>query len=181
MQYTRKTFRGFSYGFRPGRSQHQALDAVYVAIQRKKVSWVLDIDLKGFFDNLDREYLMEMLEQRIADSRILRLIEKWLSAGIIEDGVWSETEAGTPQGAVVSPLLANVYLHYVLDQWTDQWRQNRQGEVTIVRYADDAIIGFQTEQAARQYLKDLEERLRDFRLELNQDKTPPVRFRRFAT
>jgi len=173
-------FRGFSYGFRPGRSQHQALDALYVAIQRKKVNWVLDIDLKGFFDNLDKEYLMEMLEQRIADPRILRLIQKWLNAGIIEDGVWSETEAGTPQGAVVSPLLANVYLHYVLDQWTDQWRQNRQGDVTIVRYADDAIIGFQTEQEARQYLKDLEERLGDFRLELNQDKTRLIRFGRFA-
>jgi len=173
-------FRGFSYGFRPGRSQHQALDALYVALKRKKVSWVLDIDLKGFFDNLDREYLMEMLEQRIADSRILRLIQKWLNAGIIEEGVKSETEAGTPQGAVVSPLLANVYLHYVLDQWTDQWRQNRPGDVTIVRYADDAIIGFQTEQEAWQYLKDLEERLGDFRLELNQDKTRLIRFGRFA-
>jgi RNA-directed DNA polymerase len=173
-------FRGFSYGFRPGRSQHQALDALYVALQRKKVNWVLDIDLKGFFDNLEKEYLMEMLEQRIADPRILRLIQKWLNAGIIEDGVWSETAAGTPQGAVVSPLLANVYLHYVLDQWTDQWRQNRQGDVTIVRYADDAIIGFQTEQEARQYLKDLEERLGDFGLELNQDKTRLIRFGRFA-
>jgi len=176
----KEDFRGFSYGFRPGRSQHQALDALYVALQRKKVNWVLDIDLKGFFDNLDKEYLMEMLEQRIADPRILRLIQKWLNAGIIEDGIWSETTAGTPQGAVVSPLLANVYLHYVLDQWTDQWRQNRPGEVTIVRYADDAIIGFQNEQEARQYLKDLQERLGDFGLELNQDKTRLIRFGRFA-
>ena len=144
------------------------------------MNWVLDIDIKGFFDNLDKELLVEMIEQRIADKRILRLIRKWLNAGVIEDGVWSETKAGTPQGAVVSPLLANVYLHYVLDQWTDQWRQNRPGEVTIVRYADDAIIGFQNENEARQYLKDLQERLGDFGLELNQDKTRLIRFGRFA-
>ena len=144
------------------------------------MNWVLDIDIKGFFDNLDKELLVEMIEQRIADKRILRLIQKWLNAGVIEDGVWSETKAGTPQGAVVSPLLANVYLHYVLDQWTDQWRQNRPGEVTIVRYADDAIIGFQNENEARQYLKDLQERLGDFGLELNQDKTRLIRFGRFA-
>jgi RNA-directed DNA polymerase len=173
-------FRGFSYGFRPGRSQHQALDALYVALQRKKVNWVLDIDIKGFFDNLDKELLMEMIGQRIADKRILRLIQKWLNAGIVEDGKWSETKTGTPQGAVISPLLANVYLHYVVDQWTDQWRQNGRGDVTIVRYADDAIIGFQHEQAARQYLKDLQERLGGYGLELNEDKTRLIRFGRFA-
>lgn len=173
-------FRGFSYGFRPGRSQHVALDALYVALKRKKVNWVLDIDIKGFFDNLDKGILMKMIEQRIADPRILRLIRKWLNAGVVEDGKWSETETGTPQGAVVSPLLSNVYLHYVLDQWTDQWRQAAQGDVTIVRYAGDAIIGFQSENEARQYLKDLQERLGDFGLELNEDKTRLIRFGRFA-
>jgi RNA-directed DNA polymerase len=173
-------FRGFSYGFRPGRSQHVALDALYVALKRKKVGWVLDIDIKGFFDNLDKELLVKMIEQRMADPRILRLIRKWLNAGIIEDGQWSETETGTPQGAVASPLLSNVYLHYVLDQWTDQWRQSARGNVTIVRYADDAIIGFQHENEARQYLQDLRERLSEFGLELNEDKTRLIQFGRFA-
>ena len=173
-------FRSFSYGFRPERSQHVALDALYVALRRKKVNWVLDIDIKGFFDNLDKELLVGMIEQRIADPRILRLIRKWLNAGIVEDGNWSETETGTPQGAVVSPLLSNVYLHHVLDQWTDQWRQGARGDVTIVRYADDAILGFQHENEARQYLKDLRERLSEFGLELNEDKTRLIRFGRFA-
>ena len=173
-------FRGFSYGFRPGRSQHMALDALYVALKRKKVNWVLDLDIKGFFDNLDKELLVEMVEQRIADPRMLRLIQKWLNAGIVVDGNWSETETGTPQGAVVSPLLSNVYLHYVLDQWTDQWRQGARGDLTMVRYADDAIIGFQHEDEARQYLQDLRERLRVFGLELNEDKTRLIRFGRFA-
>jgi RNA-directed DNA polymerase len=127
-------FRGFSYGFRPGRSQHMALDALYVAIKRRRVSWILDLDLKSFFDNISHEKLVQLIEKRIADSRVLRLIQKWLKAGVMEDGVWSETEAGTPQGAVVSPLLSNVYLHYVLDQWTDQWRQTARGAITIVRY-----------------------------------------------
>jgi group II intron reverse transcriptase/maturase len=179
-QIYEEDFRGYSYGFRPGRNQHQALDAMYVALKRKKVNWVLDIDSKGFFDNLDKELLMEMIEQRVADTRILRLIWKWLNAGIIEDGEWSETKAGTPQGAVASPLLANIYLHYVIDQWTDQWRRKAQGDVTIVGYADDAIIGFQNENEARQYLKDLQERLSEFGLELNEDKTRLIRFGRFA-
>lgn len=179
-QIYEEDFRGYSYGFRLGRSQHQALDALYVALRRKKVNWVLDIDIKGFFDNLDRELLMEMIEQRIADTRVLRLIRKWLNAGIIDDGVWSETKAGTPQGAVASPLLANIYLHYVLDQWTDQWRQKAHGDVIIVRYADDAIIGFQNENEARQYLEQLQERLGDFGLELNEEKTRLIRFGRFA-
>jgi len=157
-----------------------ALDARYVGLKRKKVNWVLDIDIKGFFDNLDKELLVEMVEQRIADPRIRRLIQKWLNAGIVVDGNWSETETGTPQGAVVSPLLSNVYLHYVLDQWTDQWRQDARGDVTIVRYADDAIIGFQHEDEARQYLKELRERLSIFGLELNEDKTRLIRFGRFA-
>ncbi len=173
-------FRGYSYGFRPGRSQHKALDALYVGLKRKKVNWVLDLDIKGFFDNLDRELLVEMIEQRIADRRIVRLIQKWLNAGYEVDGNWSETETGTPQGAVISPLLSNVYLHYVLDQWTDQWRKEGDGDVIIVRFADDAIIGFQHEKEARQYLQDLREQLGVFGLELNQDKTRLIRFGRFA-
>jgi len=173
-------FRGFSYGFRPGRSQHMALDALYVAIKRKKVNWILDLDLKSFFDNISQEKLMELLGYRIADPRILRLIQKWLKAGVIEEGVWSQTEAGTPQGAVISPLLSNVYLHYVLDQWTQQWRHAARGDVTIVRYADDAILGFEHEQEAERYLAELREHLRKFGLELNEDKTRLIRFGRFA-
>ena len=179
-QIYEEDFRGFSYGFRPGRSQHQALDALYVGIRGKKVNWILDIDLKGFFDNIDKEHLMEMVGRRIADTRVLRLIRKWLNAGIIEEGVWSETEKGTPQGAVISPLLANIYLHYVLDQWTDQWRQSAQGDVIIVRYADDAVIGFQHESEAKRFLSDLREHLRRYGLELNEEKTRLIRFGRFA-
>lgn len=173
-------FRGFSYGFRPGRSQHMALDALYVAIKRKRVSWILDLDLKSFFDNISHEKLVQLIEKRIADPRVLRLIQKWLKAGVMEDGVWSETEAGTPQGAVVSPLLSNVYLHYVLDQWTDQWRQTARGEITIVRYADDAILGFERQDEAERYLRALKEHLREYGLELNEDKTRLIRFGRFA-
>jgi RNA-directed DNA polymerase len=173
-------FRGFSYGFRPGRSQHMALDALYVAIKRKRVNWILDLDLKSFFDNISKEKLVQLIEKRIADPRILRLIQKWLKAGVMEDGVWSETEAGTPQGAVISPLLSNVYLHYALDQWTDQWRQAARGEITIVRYADDAILGFEHQDEAERYLRELKEHLREFGLELNEDKTRLIRFGRFA-
>src|ERR1017187_8506677 len=142
-------FRGYSYGFRPGRSQHGALDTLYVGIRGKKVNWILDMDLKGFFDNIDKEHLMEMVERRIADTRVLRLIRKWLNAGVIENGEWSETEKGTPQGSVISPLLANLYLHYVLDQWTDQWRQSASGDVIIVRYADDSAPRAQRAERAR--------------------------------
>ena len=173
-------FRGFSYGFRPGRSQHMALDALYVAIKRKRVNWILDLDLKSFFDNISHEKLVQLIEKRIADPRVLRLIQKWLKAGVLEDGVWSETEAGTPQGAVVSPLLSNVYLHYVLDQWTEQWRQAARGEITIVRYADDAILGFEHQDEAERYLRELKEHLREYGLELNEDKTRLIRFGRFA-
>jgi RNA-directed DNA polymerase len=173
-------FRGFSYGFRPGRSQHMALDALYVAIKRKKVNWILDLDLRSFFDNISHKELIQLVEKRIADPRVLRLIQKWLKAGVMDDGVWSETEAGTPQGAVVSPLLSNVYLHYVLDQWTDQWRQAARGEITIVRYADDAILGFQQQDEADRYLRELKEHLREYGLELNEDKTQLIRFGRFA-
>ena len=173
-------FRGFSYGFRPGRGQHMALDALYVAIKRKRVNWILDLDLRSFFDNISHEKLVQLVEKRVADPRILRLIQKWLKVGVMEDGVWSETEAGTPQGAVISPLLSNVYLHYVLDQWTDQWRQTARGEITIVRYADDAILGFEHQDEAERYLSELKERLREYGLELNEDKTRLIRFGRFA-
>ena len=143
-QIYEEDFRGFTYGFRPGRSQHRGAGRAVGGDPRKKVNWILDIDMKGFFDNIDKEHLMEMVGRRIADTRILRLIQKWLKAGIIEEGVWSETEKGTPQGAVISPLLANIYLHYVLDQWTDQWRKSAQGDVIIVRYADEPSWVFST-------------------------------------
>jgi group II intron reverse transcriptase/maturase len=179
-QIYEEDFRNFSYGFRPERSQHQALDALYVGIRSKKVNWILDMDLKGFFDTIDKEHLMALVGLRIADTRVLRLIRKWLNAGIIEEGVWSETEKGTPQGSVISPLLANVYLHYVLDQWTDQWRHKAQGDVIIVRYADDAVIGFQHEREAQKFLSDLREQLGQYGLELNEEKTRLIRFGRFA-
>ena len=131
-------FLGFSYGFRPGRSQHQALDALATAISRKKVNWVLEVDIRGFFDAIDHGWLVKFIEHRIADKRITRLIQKWLAAGVLEEGKWSATEGGTPQGATISPLLANVYLHYVLDLWVQQWRKRTaRGEVIVVRYADD--------------------------------------------
>jgi RNA-directed DNA polymerase len=173
-------FRGFSYGFRVGRSPHMALDALYVALKRKKVNWVLDLDIRSFYDRIDHGCLMQLMENRIADPRVLRLIQKWLKAGVIEGGQWTATEAGTPQGAVISPLLSNVYLHYVLDQWSDQWRQAAAGEMTIVRYADDAIVGFQHEHEAKRYLRELREHLQQFGLELNEDKTKLIRFGRFA-
>jgi len=131
-------FLGFSYGFRPGQSQHQALDALNAGIVWKKVDWVLDADIRGFFDNLDREWLVEFVERRVGDQRVVRLIRKWLKAGVLEDGEWKQTQAGTPQGSVISPLLANLYLHYVLDQWGHQWRNTEaRGDVFIIRYADD--------------------------------------------
>src|SRR5438552_19109093 len=137
-------FKGFSYGFRPGRSPHQALDALVAGIQWKRVNWVLDADIRGFFDNMSHEWTMKFIEHRMADRRILRLIQKWLKAGVSEDGQWSETETGTPQGAVASPLLANVYLHYVFDLWVEVWRKNvAKGDVVVVRYADDLVVGFQ--------------------------------------
>ena len=137
-------FLGFSYGFRPGRSPHDALDALAVGITRRKVNWVLDADIRDFFTRLDQSWLVRFLEHRIADKRVLRLIQKWLRAGVIEDGEWSETEEGTPQGASVSPLLANVYLHYVFDLWAHQWRQRHaRGDVIVVRFADDFVVGFE--------------------------------------
>jgi RNA-directed DNA polymerase len=179
-QIYEEDFRDFSYGFRPERQPHMALDALYVGIKRKKVNWVLDMDLKGCFDNIEKERLMEIVEQRIADTRVLRLIRKWLKAGVIEGGKWSEPEKGTPQGAVISPLLANIYLHHVLDQWADQWRQKAKGDVIIVRYADDAVIGFQDQHEAERFVKELRQRLSEYGLELNEEKTRLLRFGRFA-
>ena len=174
-------FKGFSYGFRPGRGPHQALDALTVGIQRKRVNWVLDADIRGFFDNMSHEWIMKFAEHRVADRRILRLIQKWLKAGVSEDGQWSETKMGTPQGAVASPLLANVYLHYVFDLWVEVWRKKvATGEVIVVRYADDLVLGFQHRMDAERFLQEFRERLAKFGLELHTDKTRLIEFGRFA-
>jgi RNA-directed DNA polymerase len=174
-------FQGFSYGFRPGRSPHQALDALTVGIQRKRVNWVLDADIRGFFDNMSHEWTMKFVEHRVADRRILRLIQKWLKAGISEDGQWSESTVGTPQGAVISPLLANVYLHYVFDLWIEAWRQKvAKGDVIVVRYADDLVVGFENRMEAERFLKAFRERLAKFGLELHPEKTRLIEFGRFA-
>jgi group II intron reverse transcriptase/maturase len=180
-QIYEEDFLGFSYGFRPGRSPHHALDAVYVAITQRKVSWVLDADIRGFFDTLDHGWLMKFVEHRVADPRILRLIRKFLRAGVSEDGQWSKTEVGTPQGAVLSPLLANIYLHYVLDLWVDWWRgHHAQGEVYIIRYCDDFVLGFQYRSDAERFQKGLARRLTQFSLELHSEKTRLIEFGRFA-
>src|SRR5665213_1811872 len=174
-------FLGFSYGFRPGRGQHDALDALAVAIERKRVNWVLDADISDFFTGLEQSWLVKFLEHRIADKRVLRLIQKWLRAGIIEDGEWSSTEAGTAQGASVSPLLANVYLHYVFDLWADQWRRRHaRGDVVLSRFADDYVAGFQHREDAERFLADLRDRFAEFGLELHPDKTRLIEFGRFA-
>jgi RNA-directed DNA polymerase len=174
-------FVGFSYGFRPGRSQHAALDALYVGLTRTRVNWVLDADIRGFFDTLDHEWLLKFLEHRIADPRVLRLIRKWLRAGVSEDGTWSRTEVGTPQGAVISPLLANIYLHYVFDVWVQRWRmRHATGEVIVVRYADDIVMGFEHRQDAERCLAAWQARLQRFGLQLHPDKTRLVEFGRFA-
>ncbi len=174
-------FLGFSYGFRPGRRPHDALDALTVGIERKKVNWVLDADVKEFFTNLDHDWLTRFLEHRIADKRVLRLIRKWLNAGVIEDGEWTASETGAPQGASASPLLANVYLHYVLDRWVRQWRKRHaHGDVIIVRFADDFVAGFEYKSDAEQFLIDLRERFSKFGLELHPDKTRLIEFGRNA-
>jgi len=174
-------FLGFSYGFRPGRGQHDALDALFVSLTRKKVNWVLDADIKGFFDAISHEWMVKFVEHRIADPRIISLVRKWLRAGVSEDGKWSETRVGTPPGAVISPLLANVYLHYVLDQWVHHWRRSKaDGGVTIVRYADDFVIGFQHRRDAHKFLAALKLRLEKFCLALNTEKSRLLEFGRFA-
>ena len=174
-------FLGFSYGFRSGRSQHHALDALATGLLRRKVNWVLDADIRGFFDTINHEWLLKFVQHRIGDRRILRLIRKWLSAGVLQDGTWTASEMGTPQGATVSPLLANIYLHYVFDLWVQQWRRRHaRGDMIVVRYADDFIVGFQRKSDADQFLGELHERLRKFALELHPDKTRLIRFGRFA-
>jgi group II intron reverse transcriptase/maturase len=174
-------FLGFSYGFRPERGAHDALDALWVGLMGKKVNWVLDADIQGFFDTIDHEWLLKFLEHRIADRRILRLVRKWLRAGISEDGQWSQTKVGTPQGAVASPVLANVYLHYVFDLWVQQWRtRHARGVVIVVRYADDFVLGFQHRHEAEQFLHDLRERFQKFGLVLHPQKTRLIEFGRFA-
>lgn len=174
-------FANFSYGFRPGRSQHNALDALWVAITQCRVNWVLDADIRSFFDTLDHGWLMKFVEHRVADTRMHDLIRRWLRAGVSEDGEWSRTTVGTPQGAVISPLLANLYLHHVLDLWVKRWRKHEaHGEVIIVRYADDFVMGFQHKDDAQRCLAQLRERFAQFALELHQEKTRLIEFGRFA-
>ena len=180
-QIYEEDFLGFSYGFRPGRSQHQALDALSYALLKKKVNYVLDADIRGFFDHLDKRWLIKFVEHRVADPRILRLIQKWLNAGVMEEGKWSETKTGSPQGSVISPLLANIYLHYAFDLWVNVWRRKwAHGEVVVIRYADDIISGFQHQTDADRFLEHFEERLGMFGLELHPDKTRRIEFGRFA-
>jgi len=174
-------FLGFSYGFRPGRSPHHALDALATGISRKRVNWVLDADIRDFFTSLDHDWLKRFLEHRIADRRVLRLIDKWVNAGVIEDGKWMASEEGAPQGASASPLLANVYLHYVFDRWTRQWRRRHaHGDMVIVRFADDFVCGFEHQSDAKQFLADLRERFAKFGLELHPEKTRLIEFGRHA-
>ena len=174
-------FLGFSYGFRPKRSQHHALDALSVGLQTKKVNWVLDVDIRAFFDTIDHGWLRRFLEHRIADRRVVRLIQKWLNAGVLEEGTRTRMEEGTPQGGSVSPLLANIYLHYVFDQWVHAWRQRHaRGNVIVVRYADDIVLGFQVESDAERFRVGLAERFRKFHLELHPEKTRLLEFGAFA-
>jgi RNA-directed DNA polymerase len=174
-------FLGYSYGFRPGRGPHDALDALAVGISERKVNWILDADVSDFFTRLDHSWLEKFLGHRIADKRVLRLVGKWLAAGVVEDGNWSETTEGSPQGASASPLLANVYLHYVFDLWIRHWRSRQaRGDMVVVRFADDFVVGFQHLGDAKRFLSDLRERFAKFNLELHPDKTRLIEFGRFA-
>jgi group II intron reverse transcriptase/maturase len=174
-------FYGFSYGFRPGRSPHGALASLDKALMTQRVNWVLDLDIRTFFDSLDHEWLVRMLEHRIADRRIIRLIRRWLKAGVLESGEWTAVETGSPQGSGISPLLANVFLHYSFDAWIHQWRtRHARGQIVVIRYADDAIVGAQHESDARRLLDALKGRLAKFGLALNEDKTRLLEFGRFA-
>jgi RNA-directed DNA polymerase len=174
-------FLGFSYGFRPGRSPHHALDALYAGLLTRKVNWVLDLDIRGFFDAIDHEWLVKFIEHRIADRRVVRLIQKWLNAGVLEDGKRMRVEAGTPQGGSASPLLANVYLHYVFDLWVRAWRQKQaHGDMIVVRFADDIVLGFQHRTDAERCWEELAERFQKFRLELHPQKTRLLEFGPFA-
>jgi group II intron reverse transcriptase/maturase len=170
-------FLGFSYGFRPGRSPHRALDALYTGLLTRKVNWVLDCDIRGFFEAIDRGWLQQFIEHRIADQRVVRLIQKWLNAGVLEDGTRTWSETGTPQGGSASPLLANVYLHYVFDLWVRRWRKTQaHGDVIVVRFADDFIAGFQHRADAERFLAELRERFVQFKLELHPEKTRLLEF-----
>ena len=174
-------FLGFSYGFRPGRSPHDALDALYAGLLTQKVNWVLDADIRGFFEAIDHGWLVKFVEHRIADRRVVRLIQKWLKAGVLEDGKRTWREEGTPQGASVSPLLANVYLHYVFDLWVQRWRKTQaHGDVIVVRFADDFIVGFQHRAEAERFLAELRERFAKFGLELHPEKTRLLEFGPYA-
>jgi RNA-directed DNA polymerase len=174
-------FLGFSYGFRPGRSPHRALDALYTGLMTKKMNWVLDLDIRSFFDGLSHEWLVKFVEHRIADRRVVRLIQKWLNAGVLEDGKLLRVEEGTPQGGSASPLLANIYLHYVFDLWVQAWRQKRaHGDVIVVRFADDIVMGFQVKSDAERFWAELTERFRKFALELHPEKTRLLEFGPFA-
>jgi len=174
-------FVGFSYGFRPGRSPHQALDALAFGIWKKWVNWILDSDLQSFFDTIRHDWLVKFLEYRIADGRVIRLIQKWLNAGVLEDGKRMVSEIGTVQGGSISPLLANIYLHYAFDLWAQQWRTKQaHGDVIIVRFADDFVVGFQHRKEAEQFWRELGERLTKFGLKLHPEKTRLIEFGRFA-
>jgi RNA-directed DNA polymerase len=174
-------FLGFSYGFRPGRSAHDAMDALVVAIGSRQVSFIVDADIRSFFDTVSQEWLIRFVEHRIGDQRVIRLIRKWLKAGVLEDGIVNVSDRGTGQGAVISPLLANIYLHYVLDLWAERWRRREAtGDMIIVRYADDFIVGFQHESDARRFLDEMRKRLGEFALSLHPEKTRLIEFGRFA-
>jgi RNA-directed DNA polymerase len=172
-------FLGFSYGFRPGRGQHDALDALAVGIASKRVSFILDADIRSFFDEISQSWMTRFLEHRIGEKRILRLIQKWLKAGVLEEGVVTTSEMGTGQGSVASPLLANVYLHYVFDLWAERWRrQEATGDMIIVRYADDIVVGFEHEVDARRFWDAMRNRLQEFSLTLHPAKTRLIEFGR---
>ena len=174
-------FLGFSYGFRPGRGQHNALDALAVGLYRRKVNWVLDADIRRFFDTMNHDWMLKFLRHRIQDKRILRLIGKWLKIGVMEDGQHTRAPCGAPQGAVVSPILANIYLHYVFDLWANAWRSKvATGDVIVVRYADDTVVGFEHKEDADRFLRMLQDRMRKFDLALHPDKTQLIRFGRHA-
>jgi RNA-directed DNA polymerase len=174
-------FLGFSYGFRPGRSPHHALDALYTGLLTRNVNWVLDLDIRGYFDSISHEWLVKFIEHRIADRRVVRLIQKWLNAGVLEDGKRTRMEEGTPQGGSASPLLANIYLHYVFDLWVQAWRRKRaHGDVIVVRFADDIVLGFQVHSDAEQFWAELKERFQKFALELHPDKTRLLEFGPYA-
>ena len=174
-------FLGFSYGFRPKRSPHQALDALTVGIETRKVNWVLDADIRGFFDTLNHEWLVRFLEHRVADRRVVRLIQKWLRAGVLEDGARRRSEIGTVQGGSISPLLANIYLHYVFDLWVQRWRRTQaRGDVVVVRFADDFVVGFEHREEAERFLAELRDRFARFGLMLHPDKTRLIEFGRYA-